>query len=91
MRKKRYITIPYKFELSVWDRVDLRSHHLWYKYVVGKLGWCKHKCTIGPIGSKTYYCMDCEQPVYNNEWKEQKEALNKAIRLHEKSLTLSEN
>jgi len=38
---------------------------------------CEHDATVGRIGDKYYYCLECKEKVFNPEWKEARKILNK--------------
>ena len=45
---------------------------------------CKHEATVGKVGDKYYYCLECKSKVYNPEWKEAREIIDKLSQLEEK-------
>lgn len=41
---------------------------------------CTHDATLGKVGDRYYYCLECKKKVYNPEWKEARKILNRLSR-----------
>jgi len=38
---------------------------------------CRHEGQFGKVGAKFYICLDCEEKIFNPEWKHDREILRK--------------